>query len=144
MKPNLGYYVQKINDIVKETEEIGEKMNVYYEEIRTAIDEDKVTDLSPERIAEIHTLFENGTKEYAILLERASQLRPPARVMGIHKKFERSYIEYLEGCNEMVASLDAEKGVDVALFNTSEQKQDKATDDISFAITRMSNLLLKK
>lgn len=144
MKPNLGYYVQKINDIVKETEEIGEKMNVYYEEIRTAIDEDKVTDLSPERIAEIHTLFENGTKEYAILLERASQLRPPARVMGIHKKFERSYIEYLEGCNEMVASLDAEKGVDVALFNTSEEKQDKATDDISFAITRMSNLLLKK
>lgn len=144
MKPNLGYYVQKINDIVKETEEIGEKMNVYYEEIRTAIDEDKVTDLSPERIAEIHTLFENGTKEYAILLERASQLRPPARVMGIHKKFERSYIEYLEGCNEMVASLDAEKGVDIALFNNSEEKQDKATDDISFAITRMSNLLLKK
>ena len=144
MKPNLGYYVQKINDIVKETEEIGEKMNVYYEEIRSAIDEDKVTDLSPERIAEIHTLFENGTKEYAILLERASQLRPPARVMGIHKKFERSYIEYLEGCNEMVASLDAEKGIDVALFNNSEEKQDKATDDISFAITRMSNLLLKK
>lgn len=144
MKPNLGYYVQKINDIVKETEEVGEKMNVYYEEIRTAIDEDKVDELVSERIAEIRTIFEEGTKEYTILLEKSSQLRPPARVMGIHKKFERSYIEYLDGCKEMVTSLDAEKGVDVALFNASEEKQDKATDDISFSITRMSNLLLKK
>ncbi|MHC5229845.1 hypothetical protein ACYSNW_16400 [Enterococcus sp. LJL99] len=144
MKPNLGYYVQKINDIVKETEEVGEKMNVYYEEIRTAINEDKTNELAPERIAEIRTIFEEGTKEYTILLEKASQLRPPARVMGIHKKFERSYIEYLNGCIEMVTSLDAEKGVDVALFDASEEKQDKATDDISFAITRMSNLLLKK
>ena len=144
MKPNLGYYVQKINDIVKETEDIGENMNVYYEEIRTAIDEEKTNELTPERITEIRKIFEEGTKEYTILLKKASQLRPPARVMGIHKKFERSYVEYLEGCNEMVQSLDAEKGLDIELFNTSEEKQDKATDDISFSITRMSNLLLKK
>jgi hypothetical protein len=144
VKPNLGYYVQNINDIVKETEEVGEKMNVYYEEIRTAIDEGKKADLSFERIAEIQRIFEEGTKEYKRMLEQVSQLRPPARVMGIHKKFERSYIDYLAGCNEMVLSLDPEKGIDVDLFNRSEEKQDKATDDISFSITRMSNLLLKK
>ncbi|ALS00043.1 hypothetical protein ATZ33_01180 [Enterococcus silesiacus] len=144
MKPNLGYYVQNINDIVKETEEVGEKMNDYYEEVRKAIDEGKVTELAPERIAEIQRIFQDGTKEYTTMLEKVSQLRPPARVMGIHKKFERSYIEYLAGCNEMILSLDPEKGIDVELFNNSEEKQDKATDDISFAITRMSNLLLKK
>ncbi|MGX7244350.1 hypothetical protein ACWOC1_05820 [Enterococcus quebecensis] len=144
MKPNLGYYVQKINDIVKETEEVGEKMNDYYEEVRKAIDEGKVTELSSERIAEIQRIFQDGTKEYTAMLEKVTQLRPPARVMGIHKKFERSYVEYLAGCNEMILSLDPEKGVDVDLFNNSEEKQDKATDDISFAITRMSNLLLKK
>lgn len=144
MKPNLAYYVQKINDIVKETEEVGEKMNVYYEEIRVAIDEDNVSEVTPERITEIRTIFENGTKEYTLLLEKASQLRPPARVIGIHKKFERSYIDYLEGCKEMVASLNAEKGIDIALFNASEERQDKATDDISFSITRKSNLLLGK
>ncbi|MGX7149449.1 hypothetical protein [Enterococcus ureasiticus] len=144
MKPNLGYYVQNINDIVKETEEVGEKMNDYYEEVRKAIDEGKVTELASERIAEIKRVFEDGTKEYTLMLEKVTQLRPPARVMGIHKKFERSYIEYLAGCNEMILSLDPEKGIDVDLFNNSEEKQDKATDDISFAITRMSNLLLKK
>lgn len=144
MKPNLGYYVQNINDIVKETEEVGEKMNDYYEEVRKAIDEDKATELTPERIAEIQRIFQDGTNEYTAMLEKVSQLRPPARVMGIHKKFERSYIEYLAGCNEMILSLDPEKGIDTDLFNKSEEKQDKATDDISFAITRMSNLLLKK
>ncbi|GGC77684.1 hypothetical protein [Enterococcus wangshanyuanii] len=144
MKPNLGYYVQNINDIVKETEEVGEKMNDYYEEVRKAIDEDKVTELAPERIVEIQRIFQDGTKEYEAMLSKVTQLRPPARVMGIHKKFERSYIEYLAGCNEMILSLDPEKGIDVDLFNASEEKQDKATDDISFAITRMSNLLLKK
>ncbi|MDA9471574.1 hypothetical protein [Enterococcus sp. 5H] len=144
MKPNLGYYVQNINDIVKETEEVGEKMNDYYEEVRKAIDENKTADLTSERIAEIQHIFQDGTKEYTMMLEKVTQLRPPARVVGIHKKFERSYIEYLAGCNEMILSLDPEKGIDVDLFNKSEEKQDKATDDISFSITRMSNLLLKK
>lgn len=144
MKPNLGYYVQKINDIVKETEDVGEKMHEHYEEIRTAIDNETTTDISSERLAEIQTIFRKGTHEYQLMLEKVSKLRPPAQVMGIHKKFERSYIEYLAGCNEMVLSLDPEKGVDVDLFNKSEEKQDKATDDLSFAITRMSNLLLKK
>ena len=144
MKPNLGYYVKNINDIVKETEEVGEKMNDYYEEVRKAIDEGKVADLAPERIVEIQRIFQDGTKEYEAMLVKVTQLRPPARVMGIHKKFERSYIEYLAGCNEMILSLDPEKGIDVDLFNASEEKQDKATDDISFSITRMSNLLLKK
>lgn len=144
MKPNLGYYVQSINDIVKETEEVGEKMNDYYEEVRKAIDTGKAAELTPERIAEIQHIFQDGTKEYTKMLGKVTQLRPPVRVIGIHKKFERSYIDYLAGCNEMIVSLDPEKGVDIDLFNHSEKKQDKATDDISFAITRMSNLLLNK
>ena len=41
VRPNLGFYVQTINDLVKETEAIGEKMNPNYEEIRKAIDEKK-------------------------------------------------------------------------------------------------------
>jgi len=144
VKPNLGYYIQNINDIVKETEDVGETMNVFYEEVREAIDKGTTAELAPERIVEIQRIFAEGTQKYVAMLEKVSQLRPPARVMGIHKKFERSYIEYVAGCNEMVLSLDPEKGIDVDLFNHSEEKQDKATDDISFAITRMSNLLLKK
>lgn len=62
MRPNLGFYVQTINDIVKTTEDIGEVMNPYYEEVRQAIDKNKVNDLTAERIAEIQAKFKEGTE----------------------------------------------------------------------------------
>ncbi len=64
--------------------------------------------------------------------------------MGIHKNFEKAYISYVAGCEEMIQSITTKDGVDVALFNASEEKQDKATENISSAIQKMTNLLLKK
>ncbi|MGX7196767.1 hypothetical protein [Enterococcus olivae] len=142
MKPNLGFYVQKINDIVKDTEAIGEEMNPCFEEIRQAIDEDKTAEISEEKRNEIVKVFEEGTKKYQAMKTTIAALRPPARVMGIHKKFERSYFEYVEGCEEMIASLS--EGVDAAAFNAAEAKQDEATDTIAFSIQRMTGLLLKR
>ncbi|WP_122645687.1 hypothetical protein [Enterococcus mediterraneensis] len=142
MRPNLGFYVQTINDIVQNTETIGEKMNPNYEKIRAAIDDEKINELSAEEIKETAELFTEGTEKYKEMLQQISRLRPPAKVMGIHKKFERSYMKYVAGCEEMIASLNAEV-VDVAAFDASEQKQDEATDEISFSIQRMTNLLLK-
>lgn len=142
MKPNLGYYVQKINDIVKNTEAIGEEMNPCYEEIRQAIDKEDVASISDERRDAIVSLFKEGTNQYVAMQQTVRTLRPPARVMGIHKKFERSYNDYVQGCEEMIASL--ENGIDVAAFDAAEQKQDEATDAISFSIQRMTSLLLKK
>lgn len=45
MLPNIGYYVQSIDQIVKETEAIGEGMHPKYEVIRNAIDEGKTSEL---------------------------------------------------------------------------------------------------
>ncbi|KAF1302365.1 MULTISPECIES: hypothetical protein [Enterococcus] len=142
MRPNLGFYVQAINDIVKTTEEIGEKMNPSYEAIRKAIDEDKTAEITAEQLKETVALFSEGTVKYKDMLKQISNLRPPAKVMGIHKKFERSYVKYVAGCEEMTTSLQVE-GIDVAAFDASEKKQDEATDEISFAIQRMTSLLLK-
>lgn len=144
MRPDLGFYVQTINKIVTDTEEIGEKMNPSYEEIRSAIDEGKTAELAPEKLAEIAGKFQKGTDQYAAMLKQVSGLRPPAKVMGIHKKFERSYMKYVAGCQEMIDSLQTENGLDVAAFDASEQKQDDATEEISFSIQRMTSLLLKK
>ena len=137
MRPNLGFYVQTINDIVKTTEDIGEVMNPYYEEVRQAIDKNKVNDLTAERIAEIQAKFKEGT-------EKVGTLKPTPQVLGIHKKFQHAYTEYVAGCNEMILATDPETGIDAELFNASEEKQDQATDELTFAITRMSNILLKK
>ncbi|OTO30166.1 hypothetical protein A5876_000732 [Enterococcus sp. 3C8_DIV0646] len=76
------------------------------------------------------------------MLEKISKLRPPANVMGIHKKFERAYMKYVAGCDEMILSLDNK--IDQEAFDAAEAKQDEATDEISFAIQRMTALLLKK
>ena len=47
----------------------------------------------------------------------------------------------MAGCEEMIASLQGET-IDVTSFDASEKKQDDATDEISFAIQRMTKLLL--
>lgn len=144
MLPNMGYYVQAVDRMVKETEEIGETMHPKYQVIREAIDQNKTADLSSEELTEISGLFKEGTKKYQLILKKISQLRPPAKVMGTHKNFEKAYISYVAGCEEMIQSITTKDGVDVALFNASEEKQDKATENISSAIQKMTNLLLKK
>ena len=144
MLPNIGYYVQSVDRMVKETEEIGEQMHPKYQVIREAIDQKKTEDLSPEELAEIVHLFEEGTKKYRVILKKISQLRPPAKVMGIHKSFEEAYTSYVAGCEEMTQSIQPESGVDHDLFDASEEKQDQATENISSAIQKMTNLLLKK
>ncbi len=141
MRPNLGYYVQTINDIVQDTEQIGETMNPDYEVIRQAIDEEKLSELTPEKMAGTIESFQEGTAKYKAMLEKIGTLRPPAKVMGIHKKFERSYQKYVAGCEEMILSLQGD-AIDTELFNASEKKQDEATDEISFAIQRMTKLLM--
>ncbi|KAF1303040.1 hypothetical protein IV487_03895 [Enterococcus saccharolyticus] len=142
MKPNLGYYVQKINDIVKDTEAIGEEMHPCYEEIRQAIDKEETAAITDERREEICKIFQEGTTQYEAMLETVRSLRPPARVMGIHKKFERAYVDYVAGCQEMIGSVT--NGIDVTAFDAAEQKQDQATEEISFAIQRMTSMLLKR
>lgn len=71
MRPNLGYYVQSIDNIVKETEAIGEEMNPSYENIRKAINEEKVSELSTKMLAETHDLFEKGTAKYRDMLKKS-------------------------------------------------------------------------
>lgn len=140
-KANLGFYVQTINDIVKDTEEIGSNMHGSYEEVRTAIDEGKTAEFEINRLSEIHRLFSEGTDAYRLMLEKISKLRPPAKVLGIHKKLERSYMEYVAGCDEMVLSI-ADGNIDSKTFDAAEKKQDKATEDITFCIQKMTKMLL--
>ncbi|HIY56950.1 MAG TPA: hypothetical protein H9829_01940 [Candidatus Tetragenococcus pullicola] len=141
VKPNLGFYVQKINQIVTDTEKIGEEMNPSFETIREAIDNDQTTEITEEKRQEIIQIFTTGTKQYQEMAQQISQLRPTARVLGFHKKLETSYKEYIAGCEDMIQSLSDD--IDVEAFDAAEKRQDKASDGISFAISRMTNLLLK-
>lgn len=144
MKPNLGFYVQKINDIVQETEAVGETMNPHFEEIRAALDTDKVSELSTEKLSEIHTSFTTGVAKYDEMFTTIKGLKPTARVIGIHKKLERAYGDYVASCQAMVDAIDVTAGtVDQVAFDASEKAQDENTDGIAFCIQRMTGLLMK-
>lgn len=143
-KNNLSYYVQKINQVVEETEKNGETMHPFFEIIRSAIDDGKADELSSDQLIEIRGAFEEGVSKYQELLEVIKSLKAPARVLGIHKKLERSYTLYVEGCQEMVDSLSEDgAGVKIEDFNEAEQKQDDVTGKIAFCIQRMTSILLK-
>ncbi len=139
MRPNVGLYAGKINELIKDTEEMGEKLHPSYEEIRTAIDKKKEVDAA--RVSEIHQLFAEGTKFYQLNLEKIELLKPPAKVMGNHIKFKKAYRQYIEGCQEMTDSLVPE--INAEAFNAAEEKQDQATDTIYKSIQKITSLLLK-
>ena len=144
-KANLGFYIQKINDVVTTSEEVGEEMNPSYETIRGAIDAENTAELTAEELASTKELFLSGTNKYRELLAEIKGLKAPAKVMGIHKKLEKAFADYVNGCQEMVDSIDTEKSaVNEELFNSSEAKQDEATDTISFCIQRVTQLVLGK
>ncbi|MCI0130094.1 MULTISPECIES: hypothetical protein [Enterococcaceae] len=144
-KPNIGQYLQVINAIVTESEKVGEKMNPSYEIIRTAIDEGNLSDLTVEQLTDIKSRFSEGTEEYRVMENTLSHLKAPVRVLGIHKKLEKAFKEYVEGCQEMIDSIDAENArVDSEVFDVSELKQDAATDGISFCIQRITQIILNK
>lgn len=142
MKPNLGFYVQKINDIVTETEAIGDKLNPFFVDVRTSLDNNE--ELSSERLTEVHTNFSAGAARYEEMLATITTLKAPVKVIGIHKKLEKAYTSYVAACKDMVDSIDAPAGkVDREKFDDSEKEQDETTDVIAFCIQRMTSLLLK-
>ncbi len=125
-------------------EEIGEKMHPHFELIREAIDKNQVKELKSDQLVQISDEFSQGIAEYEQLFTKVKQMKAPAKVIGVHKKLEHAFGSYVVGCQEMNASLVPENTtVDAALFNQSEEKQDDATDVISFCIQKMTAILLK-
>lgn len=142
MKPNIVFYMRKINEIVTRTEELGEELNPYYEKIRTAIDESQIETLTQETLVETYDHFKAGTDEYEKMLSDLKELKPTVKIIGIHKKLEKAFSEYVEGCQEMCESIDTKTGtVNETSFNQSEEKQDAATKSISFCIQKIAQLV---
>lgn len=141
MRPNTGFYAREINDLIQNTEQMGDKLHPSYEKIRNAIDHDQTADLDDKTLAEIHELFEKGTAVYRQLGKQIGLLKPPAKVIGNHKRLEKAYLQYVAGCQEMTDSL--QPSLDQKAFDLAEQKQDEATDTIYKTIQKITNLLLQ-
>lgn len=143
-KVNVREYLQIINDVVTESESVGEKTNDSFEAVRNAIDNNTLSDLTSEELTKVKAAFAEGTEEYRVVANRLTHSKAPIQVMGIHRKLEKAYEEYVNACQLMVDSIDAEgASVDIDMFNESELKQDESTDVISFCIQRITQLVMK-
>lgn len=136
MKPNMMRYIQNLNEIITKTEETGEAMHPYYEQVRVAIDHQELGSISKEEQTEIVHQFSKGVDQYQQLKEQVAHLKPTAKILGIHKKLERSYKNYVLACQEMLDAVNQEH-INIDAFNQSEQAQDEATHDIQFCIQRI-------
>lgn len=141
MQQNTAYYLRTINELVQTTEKTGDTMNPFYQEARSALDE-KAT-LPAEKLAEIKEHFAQGVADYQAVMKKIRGLRPPAKVMGNHQKLVNVYQEYLAGCEEMLAAIDPEKGIESTAFNTSEAKQDAASEQLGKVISRITRLFVR-
>ncbi|MGX6961705.1 hypothetical protein [Vagococcus xieshaowenii] len=141
---NVGFYAQTINKVVEITEQTGEAMNPFFETVRQAIDNGTVSELTETQYKEIKEAFGTGLDNYKKLSTMLTGQKAPIKVVGIHKKFEKTYADYITSCQAMIDSLgDTPADLDVEKFNHSEEQQDDVTETLAFCVQRLSNLLLK-
>ena len=69
-------------------------------------------------------------------------MKPPIKVLGVHKQLLKAYQDFVEGCQAMTDSIDATKqSVDVEAFELSEKLQDESSDAMMKNIQRITKIL---
>ena len=135
-RADFGRYVSILAEVMETTENMGEKLNPFFETFRKAIDEGK--DISPEDYDTPQAEFENGVELYANNLKKLQGLEAPIAIIGVHKKLVGAYRRFCEGCAHMNSSIDyAGRWVDAEQFDVSEKEQGNAMDDIARLVKKI-------
>lgn len=142
MKNNINYYIQAVNTAITDTEDNGELLNEHFEVVRTVLDNDKISEISIEQLTTIKEKFAAGTEKYRGINATLNGLKPPIKVLGVHKQLLKAYQDFVEGCQAMTDSIDATKqSVDVEAFERSEKLQDESSDAMMKNIQRITKIL---
>lgn len=139
MRNTVPYYAKNIQTLVETIENVGEEMNPYFQKIRDSIDNHTIENLSKEELKKTYEVFTEGVEKYQSLLPMLSSVRPPAKILGMHKRLESVAKKYVDSCQQMT---DAVHGtLNEEAFNESEKDQDRLTDDLAFCVQRISTLI---
>lgn len=139
MKNTVPYYARNIQVLVETIENVGEEMNPYFQAIRENIDNQTIDSLSKEELTKTYDAFSKGVGEYEKLVPLLSSVRPPAKILGIHKRLESVVKKYVESCKKMTEAVNG--SVNEKEFNESEKEQDAIADDMAFCVQRISTLI---
>lgn len=135
-RADFGHYVSVLAEVMETTENMGAKLNPFFETFRKALDEGK--DISPEDYDKTKAEFENGVELYENNLKKLQGLEAPIAIIGVHKKLVGEYRRFCEGCAHMNSSIDyAGRWVDAEQFDVSEKEQGNAMDDIARLVKKI-------
>ncbi len=135
-RADFGHYVSVLAEVMGTTENMGAKLNPFFETFRKALDEGK--DISPEDYDKTKAEFENGVELYENNLKKLQGLEAPIAIIGVHKKLVGAYRRFCEGCAHMNSSIDyAGRWVDAEQFDVSEKEQGNAMDDIAKLVKKI-------
>ncbi|WP_057771231.1 hypothetical protein [Lactobacillus selangorensis] len=130
-------YANEINSMISITQDNQDKMDPYYEKLKTAIADNKVADISAADYKKTQTEFQTGTDHYKKALINLKNAKAPARLIGNHHILSSAYQQFVDGCQMMCDSLGDDKKVNVEMFHDAEKAQDEATDRMSRAIQKI-------
>lgn len=133
-------YGRLIDKVMGRVEEIQDWLSPEFEELRHAIDDDKVASVDDDRYAKIQKDFADGTAEYADLLKQFEGASAPARFIGNHKLLTKAFAGFVDGCSAMTKSLGDGKQIDVAAFDAAEKQQDEETEKVTKHLTKIQML----
>ncbi len=135
-RADFGHYVSVLSEVMETTENMGTKLNPFFETFRKAIDEGR--DISPEDYDKTREEFETGVELYEKNLKKLQGLEAPIAIIGVHKKLVGAYRRFYEGCAHMNSSIDyAGRWVDAEQFDVSEKEQGDAMDDIARCVRKI-------
>ena len=135
-RADFGRYVSILAEVMETTENMGAKLNPFFETFRKALDEGE--DISPEDYDKTKAEFENGVELYENNLRKLQGLEAPIAIIGVHKTLFAAYGRFYEGCAHMNASIDyAGRWVDSEQFDVSEKEQSNAMDDIAKLVKKI-------
>ena len=135
-RADFGHYVSVLSEVMETTENMGAKLNPFFETFRKAIDEGK--NISPEDYDKTRAEFETGVELYEKNLKKLQGLEAPIAIIGVHKKLVGAYRRFYEGCAHMNSSIDyAGRWVDAEQFDVSEKEQGDAMDDIARCVRKI-------
>ncbi|UQS83226.1 hypothetical protein [Bombilactobacillus thymidiniphilus] len=133
-------YVNTLNEIIETTQQVQEKLNPGYQEIKAALEQENLINMDASHYLQIQSSFQMGTDEYAELTKKLQQTKAPARIMGVNMLLVDAYKDYVVACQSMVDSMHDDRTVDQEQFLAAEQAQDKATDLISKHLQKMNQM----
>ena len=135
-RADFGHYVSVLAEVMETTENMGAKLNPFFETFRKALDEGK--DISPEDYDKTKAEFENGVELYENNLKKLQGLEAPIAIIGVHKKLVGAYRRFCEGCAHKTSSNEyAGRWVDAEQFDVSEKEQGNAMDDIARLVKKI-------